>query len=102
MIQSLMPEAQSPLSMPPARLLGVWLAGLKDATPARTIFPIRNSPPTFRIIDAEAPAGNLDLQFNDTGQTLTHRLSDIAEEFIRPRDTVRREKDIIQITEAMR
>ncbi len=31
-------------------------AGLKDATPARTIFPIRNSPPTFRIVDAEAPA----------------------------------------------
>ncbi|MCH7639750.1 MAG: hypothetical protein IH855_09845 [Bacteroidetes bacterium] len=29
--------------------------GLVDPTPARTIFPIRNSPPEFRIVDAEAP-----------------------------------------------
>ena len=29
--------------------------GAKDPTPAQTIYPIRNSPPTFRIIAAEAP-----------------------------------------------
>ena len=29
--------------------------GGKDATPARTVYPIRNSPPTFRLIAAEAP-----------------------------------------------
>ena len=27
----------------------------KDPTPARTVFPIRNSNPTFRLVDAEAP-----------------------------------------------
>ena len=30
-------------------------AGGVDATPARTVFPIRNSNPTLRLIDAEAP-----------------------------------------------
>ncbi|MDX1438851.1 MAG: hypothetical protein R3284_03010 [Rubricoccaceae bacterium] len=29
--------------------------GLKDPTPARTIFPIRNSPPEFRFVESEAP-----------------------------------------------
>ena len=30
--------------------------GAVDPTPARTVFPILNSPPTFRLVDAEAPA----------------------------------------------
>ncbi|MEP0545617.1 MAG: hypothetical protein ABJF88_01665 [Rhodothermales bacterium] len=29
--------------------------GLTDPTPARTVFPVRNSPPTLRISSAEAP-----------------------------------------------
>ena len=29
--------------------------GARDATPARTVFPIRNAPPTFRLIQAEVP-----------------------------------------------
>ncbi|MEM6286238.1 MAG: hypothetical protein AAF845_03685 [Bacteroidota bacterium] len=31
-------------------------AGAIDATPARTVFPILNSPPAFRLVEAEAPA----------------------------------------------
>ena len=31
-------------------------AGAVDPTPARTVFPILNSPPSFRLIGAEAPA----------------------------------------------
>ena len=29
---------------------------LKDPTPARTVFPVRNSAPTLRLVEAEAPA----------------------------------------------
>ncbi len=29
--------------------------GAKDASPARTVFPIRNSPPSFSLLSAEAP-----------------------------------------------
>ena len=31
--------------------------GLRDPNPARTVFPIKNSPPTLRFLQAELPAG---------------------------------------------